>query len=94
LDRSCSPWRPFPEAEVPSSAWEVASATADDAAKRDTERQRKMLDTMRSGTTERTWLGEATIAKGLRSRTNSKTRGNLLGSWLRSWPRSGFESIA
>ena len=42
---------------MPSSAWEVASATADDAAKRDTERQRKKPDTMRSGTTEKDMVG-------------------------------------
>jgi hypothetical protein len=44
---------------VPSSAWEVASATADDAAIRDTERQRKMPDTMRSETTEKDMVGRS-----------------------------------
>ena len=50
---------------MPSSAWEVASATADDAAKRDTERQRKMPDTMRSGTTEKDMVGRSDDRKRL-----------------------------
>ena len=44
---------------MPSSAWEVAPATADDAAKRDTERQRKKPDTMKSGTTKRDMVGQS-----------------------------------
>ena len=50
---------------MPSSAWEVASANADSAAKRDTERQKEMPDTMGYGTTEKDLVVQSNDRKRL-----------------------------
>ncbi len=77
-----------------SSVWELASATADGAAKRDTERQKEMAGSMRSGTTEKDMVGGSIVCNRLAVKQSLESSRKLARVTALSRPRSGFDSFA